>query len=140
MTAAPVVESLDELEHRGPHLGPIVVIMIGRKRSRQASSIDSSGERFRQGESGNPGGLPGRPSTIAKQMVIFDLKQAARALCPRAIEVLAEALHHKDVRVRLIAAAIAFEHGYGKPEQKSDSTAVHKLRSGWRCRRLLSAR
>jgi hypothetical protein len=28
--------------------------------------------------------------------------QAARALCPRAIEVLAEALHHKDVRVRIM--------------------------------------
>ena len=61
-------------------------------------------------------------------MVIFDLKQAARALCPRAIEVLAEALHHKDVRVRLIAAGLAFERGYGKPEQRSrQRRSLHKF-------------
>jgi hypothetical protein len=60
-------------------------------------------------------------------MVIFDLKHAARTLCPRAIEVLAEALHHKDVRVRLIAAGIAFECGYGKPEQRSDIAVTHKF-------------
>jgi hypothetical protein len=112
---------------------------------------------FKKGESGNPGGLPGRASTIAKQMVIFDLKQAARALCPRAIKVLAEALHHKDLRVRLIAAGIAFERGYGKPERRSDNAVNHKLRSfrrSWKspsgsstggsrkrhCRRLPSAR
>ena len=79
-------------------------------------------------EKGHPGG-PGRPKagTRLDSMVMFDIKQAARSHCARAIEVLAEALEHKDVRVRVIAANIMIERGYGKPEQRADATIVHKF-------------
>jgi hypothetical protein len=43
------------------------------------------------------------------------------------IEVLAEALNHKDVRVRMVAAMALIERGYGRPEQKADATVTHKF-------------
>ena len=79
-------------------------------------------------EKGHPGG-PGRPKTGSRlqDMVIFDIKQAARAHCERSIEVLAEALEHKDVRVRMVAAMAMIERGYGRPEQRAEATVVHKF-------------
>jgi hypothetical protein len=76
---------------------------------------------------GNPGG-PGRPpGRSPSQMVRFDLKQAARQHCEEALQVVIEALHAKDVKVRLMAAEILFERGYGKSEQKADVDIVHKF-------------
>jgi hypothetical protein len=49
-------------------------------------------------------------------------------------------MRHKDARIRLMAASIMLKRGYGKPEQNSDGTVVHKFaiaprswrrRSGW---------
>jgi hypothetical protein len=78
--------------------------------------------RFRKGFSGNPDG-----KQRLNRMVVFDLRQAARRHCPEALEVIAEGMRHKDARVRLIAAAIMLERGYGKPEQKSDAAVVHRF-------------
>jgi hypothetical protein len=50
-----------------------------------------------------------------------------RAHCEEAIEVIAECMRHKDARVRLLAASIMLERGYGKPEQKSDASVTHKF-------------
>jgi hypothetical protein len=75
---------------------------------------------------GNPGG-PGRPKGRLDPIEKFNLKMAARQLCPEGLEVVAAALKHKDVRIRLMAAEIAFERGYGKPEQKTDVTATHRF-------------
>lgn len=74
-------------------------------------------------------GNPGRPkgSGTLDPIVRFDLKMAARKLCQEGIAVVADALKHKDVRIRLMAAEIAFERGYGKPEQKTDVTATHRF-------------
>ena len=58
-------------------------------------------------------------------MVRFDLREAARAHCPRAIEVLVEGMNHKDMRVRILAASLILERGYGKPELKADVTTTH---------------
>jgi hypothetical protein len=60
-------------------------------------------------------------------MVVFDIKQAARAHCERAVEVLAEAMEHKDIRVRIVAAGMMIERGYGKPEQRTDASVTHKF-------------
>ena len=55
------------------------------------------------------------------------MKQAARAYCEEAIEVIAGCMRSKDERVALIAANIMLERGYGKPEQKADVTAMHRF-------------
>ena len=53
------------------------------------------------------------------------MREAARAHCPRAIEVLVEGMNHKDMRVRILAASLILERGYGKPELKADVTTTH---------------
>jgi hypothetical protein len=68
---------------------------------------------------------PLQPKTA--HMIVFDLREAARRYCPKALEVIAGCLDSADEKVRLMAANIMLERGYGKPEQKSDSTAVHKF-------------
>ena len=76
---------------------------------------------------GNPGG-PGRPRRESRPpTVLYDIKQAARAHCERSIEVLAEALEHKDVRVRMVAAIALIERAYGKPAHQTDSAVNHKF-------------
>jgi hypothetical protein len=60
-------------------------------------------------------------------MVVYDLKQAARKYCPEALEEIARCMRDKDARVRLLAASIMLERGYGKPEQKSDVGVTHKF-------------
>jgi hypothetical protein len=75
------------------------------------------GRPFPKGTSGNPGGR-----SRLDTMVRFDLREAARALCPRSIEVIRECLEHKDARIRLMAAQLAMERGFGKPEIKAEVT------------------
>jgi hypothetical protein len=79
-------------------------------------------------QKGHPGG-PGRPKIGSRldTMVVFDIKQAARALCPRAIQVLEEAMAHKDIRVRTVAALALIDRGYGKPEQRAEAHVTHKF-------------
>lgn len=78
--------------------------------------------RFRKGISGNPSG-----ATRLDRMVVFDLKQAARAHCKEAIEIIAREMHNKDARVRLLACQLMIERGYGRPEVKADVDVVHKF-------------
>ena len=60
---------------------------------------------------GNPGG--GRPK------IPEDVKEAIRAACPKAVAVLVELLDDKKSIIRLEAAKILLERGYGKPEAMS---------------------
>jgi hypothetical protein len=60
-------------------------------------------------------------------MVIYDLKQAARKLCPEAMKLIEECLHHKDKRIALTAAEIILERAYGKPEQQADVNVQHRF-------------
>jgi hypothetical protein len=80
---------------------------------------------FQKGQSGNPKGRP--PGRSPSQMVRFNLKQAAREHCEEALQVIAGCMRDKDARVRLMAAEIMLERGYGKPEQKSDVDVVHRF-------------
>jgi hypothetical protein len=80
---------------------------------------------FVKGDRGNPLGRP-KGGRLA-QMVRFDLKQAARAHCEEALEVIARCMRSDDERVRLMAANIMLERGYGKPEQKTDAEVVHRF-------------
>ena len=88
--------------------------------------------RFPKGQSGNPlgsskgrrGRPPGqKPSTV----VIWDLKMAARKHCPKALQRIAECLDDEDKKVRLMAAQIMLERGYGKPEQHVDAEVNHQF-------------
>ena len=88
--------------------------------------------RFPKGQSVNPlgsskgrrGRPPGqKPSTV----VIWDLKMAARKHCPKALQRIAECLDDEDKKVRLMAAQIMLERGYGKPEQHVDAEMTHNF-------------
>jgi hypothetical protein len=80
---------------------------------------------WQKGQSGNPAG--GSAAQRADRMVVFDLKQAARRLCPEALATIERAMHSKDERVRVMAATVILERGYGKPEQKADLEVVHRF-------------
>jgi hypothetical protein len=83
-----------------------------------------------------------RPSTIRQPVLQYgpgmdetqDLaaqalrgQMAARAHCPEAIEVIAECMRSTDERVRLMAANIMLERGYGKPKEHVDAETVHRF-------------
>jgi hypothetical protein len=80
---------------------------------------------------------PGRPPGIIAQkrtpaserpaVIMWNLKQAMRALCPEARDVVERCLKSEDERVALLAAQIAFERGYGKPEQHADVNVTHSF-------------
>lgn len=61
-----------------------------------------------KGHSGNPGG---RPKALA------ELQALARQYAEASVNVLAEALKHKDHRIRIVAAQTLLDRGYGKPAQ-----------------------
>jgi hypothetical protein len=69
----------------------------------------TGGRDFRPGQSGNPGGRPRNWPT--------ELREAARALTPKVLDMLAAALQDKDARVRLEAARIVLDRGWGKPPE-----------------------
>lgn len=61
---------------------------------------------------GNAGG--GRPK------IPDDVKEAIRAACPKAVAVLVALLDSRKELVRMDAAKILLERGYGKPMQSQD--------------------
>ena len=74
------------------------------------SEKTARGRPFEVGKSGNPGGRPKIPE---------DVKEAIRAACPKAVAVLVALLDDKKSLIRLEAAKIILERGYGKPEAMS---------------------
>jgi hypothetical protein len=76
--------------------------------------------RFAKGTSGNLRGRP--PGTSPTQVEIFDLRAAARRYTEESIRVIAECLRHKDARIRLLAADLMLQRGWGKPEIKAEVT------------------
>jgi hypothetical protein len=73
----------------------------------------------------------GRPNTSRKLLprtahkAAFDLREAARNWCPKALDVVAKALSSKDERTRLVAATIILERGFGKPLVQVEAQTVH---------------
>jgi hypothetical protein len=88
---------------------------------------------FQKGKSGNPtgrnAGRPKRPpqerSDRLRQMMLFDLREAARKMCPEALEVVARCMRSEDEKVALMASKIMMERGYGLPEQHADLNVNH---------------
>ena len=58
---------------------------------------------------------------------MYDLKQAMRALCPEAAEVVKRCLGSADDKIALAAAQIAFERGFGRPELHADIEVNHRF-------------
>jgi hypothetical protein len=75
--------------------------------------------RFADGHPGGPGRPKGKTEGLSP-VVRFNLKMAMRELCPRAVGVVRECLNSADEKVRLMACQIAFERGFGRPEQHAD--------------------
>jgi hypothetical protein len=80
------------------------------------------GGRFQPGSVGNPVG-----SRRQDTMVRWDLREAARAHCKEAIEIIAREMHNEDARVRLLASQLMLERGYGKPLVQVDAEVAHKF-------------
>ena len=66
--------------------------------------------QFLPGTVPNPGGRPKIPQEV---------KEAIKAACPEAVQVLIELLHDKKSLIRLEAAKTLLDRGYGKPETMS---------------------
>jgi hypothetical protein len=58
---------------------------------------------------------------------MYDLKQAMRALCPEAAKVVKRCLKSEDEKIALMAAQIAFDRGFGKPEVSAEVEVSHKF-------------
>ena len=86
--------------------------------------MENSGQ-FKKGNRINPRGRP--PGRGPHQIVLWDLKQAARSHCEEALQIIAKCMHDDDPRVRVMACNIMLERGYGKPEVKADVTMQHKF-------------
>jgi hypothetical protein len=52
---------------------------------------------------------------------------AAREMTPEALAVIRKCLRSKDERVALMAAGIALDRGWGKPEVTAEVTMAHKF-------------
>ena len=81
--------------------------------------------KFIKGQSGNPRGRP--PGKGPGPIVMYDLKQAMRALCPEAAKVVKRCLKSDDEKIALLAAQIAFDRGFGKPEVSAEVEVSHKF-------------
>jgi hypothetical protein len=79
---------------------------------------------FKPGQSGNPGGQPRRPQTIAARRIVADGKALARECAPKAISTLKTIM--LDVKAppaaRIGAATAILDRGFGKPTQAVDVT------------------
>jgi hypothetical protein len=72
---------------------------------------------FAKGVSGNPGGRPRE---------VKELMELARSYGPKAIQTLGCCLDDENPKVRIMAASILLDRGYGKASQQVDMTSEGK--------------
>lgn len=75
------------------------------------------GRPFQSGVSPNPGGRP---------KALGDVRELARANTVRAIETLVRALDASDDRVRIAAANMLLDRGWGRPSSEAERLACEK--------------
>jgi len=87
---------------------------------------------FGPGVSGNPGGRPKKPATIAARQILVTVSAAARALTQEAIDTLAAVIRDEKAppTARISAAVALLDRGHGRPSQAVDITV------GWDLNRL----
>lgn len=73
---------------------------------------------FEKGKSGNPGG---RPKDVGP------IKELAKIHAPKAIDTLAKAMGHKNVRARIAASEVILDRAYGKATQHHEIDAGDEL-------------
>ncbi len=81
---------------------------------------------FKPGVSGNPGGRPKTPQTIAARRIFADVKALARECAPEAISTLKSVMldAKSPPAARIGAATAILDRGYGKPNQTVDVTSI----------------
>jgi hypothetical protein len=81
---------------------------------------------FKPGVSGNPGGRPQKPQTIAARRLVLDVKALARECAPGAISTLNTIMLDAKAppAARIGAATTLLDRGYGKPNQTIDLTTI----------------
>jgi hypothetical protein len=77
---------------------------------------------FIKGVSGNPLGR-----RKVSPVTAWNIKQAARDNCEEALNVIAHCLRSADEKIRLMAASLMLDRGYGKPEQRVDAEVTHRF-------------
>lgn len=77
---------------------------------------------FIKGVAANPNG-----NRRMDPVVRFNLQQAARSHCEESLKVVAACLKSDDERVRLMAATIMFERGFGKAPVTAAVNVQHKF-------------
>ena len=84
---------------------------------------------YKPGVSGNPGGRPRQPQTIAARRIVADVKELAREYASEAISTLKiMMLDTKTPPAARLGAAIALlDRGYGKPRQEVSVDASYDL-------------
>jgi hypothetical protein len=82
---------------------------------------------------GRPPGSPTvfrrRPPDQRPAVVTWDLKQAARAMCPEALEFIYQTMRDAEVNrdTRLRAAQLLLERGFGRPEVTAEVDVQHRF-------------
>jgi hypothetical protein len=64
---------------------------------------------------------------MPSKIVLWDLKQEMRRLCPEAAKVVERCLKSEDDKIALAAAEIAFERGFGRPELHAEVEINHRF-------------
>lgn len=74
---------------------------------------------WQAGSSGNPGGRPKRPETIAAHQTIADVRAAARSHTSTALQTIADAMQSEKApwAARVAAANAILDRGWGKVSQ-----------------------
>lgn len=78
---------------------------------------------WKRGQSGNLAGRPTRPNTIEAHKVVADVKAAARAMTPKALETLEQVMDDPKAPAgaRVTAANAALDRAWGKPTQQVEA-------------------
>ena len=73
---------------------------------------------FKKGQSGNPGGVPTRPETLARRQAKEDVREYCRAHSQVAVDALVDVVSSKKAppSARVAAANALLDRGWGKPQ------------------------